>query len=184
MTDAADQLTEQILVLRCQAGDEKAFELIVARYGARLRYYLLKLVGSPEAAEDLMQDVWLDVYRGIARLREPAAFRAWIYRIARDRAYRLLRRTRPPRQLMDGQELVVDEAQEVEFAEEDARRIHLALDTLSPDHREVLLLRFIDDLSYTEIADITGCGMGTVKSRIHYAKQMLRRAIERESDDD
>jgi DNA-directed RNA polymerase specialized sigma24 family protein len=67
MTDSPHQLRERILVSRCQAGDERAFEEIVSTYGPRLRYYLLKQLGSPEAADDVLQEVWLDVYRGVVQ---------------------------------------------------------------------------------------------------------------------
>jgi RNA polymerase sigma-70 factor (ECF subfamily) len=176
-----DRVAEQLLVLRCQLGDEQAFEQIVASYGSRLRYYLLKLLGSRDAADDVLQDVWLDVYRGIPRLRDPAAFRSWIYRIARNRAYRLMRRSNRYQPLGDNEELATDDN---EFTAEDAQCIHEAIETLSAEHRDVLLLRFIENLSYAEIADIAGCSQGTVKSRIHYAKQVLRRTIEEESKND
>jgi RNA polymerase sigma-70 factor (ECF subfamily) len=66
-----------------------------------------------------------------------------------------------------------------DFSADDAERIHTALDKLSPEHREVLLLRFVEDLPYEQIAQITDCNLGTVKSRIHYAKRLLRREVER-----
>ena len=182
MTDSPRQLREQILVSRCQAGDERAFEEIVSTYGPRLRYYLLKQLGSPEATDDVLQEVWLDVYRGIVRLRRPDAFRAWIYRIARDRAFRALRRARVPCQLPDEAHLAAPEVEDDGFSAEGARRVHEALDRLSPSHRDVLLLRFIEDLTYDEIAQITGCPPGTVKSRIHHAKRLLRREMERRND--
>jgi RNA polymerase sigma-70 factor, ECF subfamily len=182
MRDTPHQLTEQILVSRCQAGDERAFEEIVSTYGPRLRYYLLKQLGSPEAADDVLQEVWLDVYRGIVRLRRLDAFRAWVYRIARDRAFRVLRRARGPFQLADQADLVAAEVEDYSFSAEDARRIHAALDRLSPLHREVLLLRFIEDLPYDDIAQITGCPSGTVKSRIHHAKRLLRQEMETRND--
>ena len=65
----------------------------------------------------------------------------------------------------------------------DAQQIHHGLDVLSPEHREVLVLRFLEDLSYHDIAAVTGCELGTVKSRIHYAKLMLRQAIGEMNDD-
>jgi RNA polymerase sigma-70 factor (ECF subfamily) len=179
MTDTPRQLREQILVSRCQAGDERAFEEMVSTYGPRLRYYLLKQLGRPEAMDDLLQEVWLDVYRGIVRLRYPGAFRTWIYRIARDRAFRVLRRARVPLQLADEADLAAAEVEDDSFSAEDARRVHAALDRLSPFHREVLLLRFIEDLPYEDIAQITGCPIGTVRSRIHHAKRLLRQAMER-----
>jgi RNA polymerase sigma-70 factor (ECF subfamily) len=182
MTDTPYHLRERILVSRCQAGDERAFEEIVSTYGPRLRYYLLKQLGSPEATDDVLQEVWLDVYRGIVRLRQPDAFRAWIYRIARDRAFRVLRRAGVPRQFADEADLAEAEVEDGIFSAEDAQRVHAALDRLSPSHREVLLLRFIEDLPYDDIAQITGCPTGTVKSRIHHAKRLLRQEMVRGND--
>ena len=180
MTNVPAQLREQVLVLRSQAGDADAFDELVARYAPRIRYYLLKLLGDTEAAGDASQEVWLDVHRGITRLRQPGSFRPWLYRIARDRASRAIREARARIPLIDGADLAsaADEAGE-EFTPEDAERIHRALDRLSAEHREVLLLRFLEDLPYEEIAQVTGCNLGTVKSRIHYAKKLLRHEIER-----
>jgi RNA polymerase sigma-70 factor (ECF subfamily) len=177
MTDGADRLYERVLVLRCQARDEAAFEEIVSRYTPRLRYYLRRLLGGAEAAEDALQEVWLDAFRGITRLVEPGAFAAWVYRIARDRAFRELRRRRPfvPFEDFD----IIDEASDTEeFSPEDAGRIHGALEMLRLEHREVLVLRFIEDMTYEEIAGVVGCHVGTVRSRLHYAKRALRRIIE------
>jgi RNA polymerase sigma-70 factor (ECF subfamily) len=177
MTDDADRLYERILVLRSQARDEAAFEEIVARYTPRLRYYLRKMLGGVQSTEDALQEVWLDAFRGITRLAEPVAFPAWIYRLARDRAFRVLRRRRPCLPLEDFD--LVDEGDDAgAFSVEDAKRIHDALDALIPEHREVLMLRFIEEMSYEEIAGIVGCRLGTVRSRLHYAKIALRRVIE------
>jgi RNA polymerase sigma-70 factor, ECF subfamily len=179
MNEAADRLYERVLVLRFQqAGDQAAFEEFVERYSPRLRYYLRKMLGSPEAAEDALQEVWLAVFRGLPGLLDAGAFPAWIYRIARDRAYRELRRRRPNRPLEDDVLEVQTEAEE-EFSPEDARRIHVALDALRPEQREVLVLRFIEDMSYEDISSVVGCPLGTVRSRLHHAKAALRAVIER-----
>jgi RNA polymerase sigma-70 factor (ECF subfamily) len=176
MTDAADRLYERVLVLRCQARDEAAFEEIVARYTPRLRYYLRRMLDVP-AADDALQEVWLDAFRGLPGLIEPGAFPAWIYRLARDRAFRELRRRRAYLPLEETD--VIDEARGADdFSTEDAARIHHALDALLPEHREVLVLRFIESMTYEQIAGIVGCQLGTVRSRLHYAKRAMRRVIE------
>src|SRR5213075_3231138 len=100
MTDPADRIEERLLVLRCQAADEAAFEQLVARYQPRLRYFLRKLLGGDaDRADDALQDVWFDVIRALPRLQDAGAFAAWVYRIARDRAFRQLRRPAAPRAL-------------------------------------------------------------------------------------
>src|SRR5262249_53323168 len=142
--------------------------------------YLRKLLRQPEGADDLLQEVWFDVFRGFARLRETTAFRAWLYRIARDRVYRELRKRRlavPP--LDEGEVAAAGTEEDEEFTAEDAARIHVLLDDLRAEHREVLVLRFLEEMSYDEMARVVDCPVGTVRSRLHYAKEALRLALER-----
>jgi len=178
MSDRADQLYEGVLVLRCQTGDEGAFAELFARYGPRLSYYLRKLLDDPSTCEDVLQDVWFDVFRGVPRLADPKAFPAWLYRIARDRAWRTLRKRRPSERPLVEEDLIDDG--DVVFSPDDARRIHAALDTLAAEQREVLILRFLEEMTYQDIAGVVGCQLGTVRSRIHYAKRALCRALEKE----
>jgi RNA polymerase sigma-70 factor (ECF subfamily) len=180
MTDAFDQVYERLLVVRCQAGDAGALAEIVGRYQARLSYFLRKIVGPQAVIDDLLQEVWLDVFRAITKLNDPAAFPAWIYRIARDRAYRQLREAKRLTAMDTTAEIAAPEHDEdEEFTEDEAQLVHDCLDELSQEHREVLVLRFLEALSYEGIAAIVGCGVGTVRSRLHYAKLALRKAVER-----
>jgi RNA polymerase sigma-70 factor (ECF subfamily) len=182
MEDAADRLVERVLVLACQAGDEAAFTELVGRYSPRLRYYLRKMLGPGGAVEDTLQEVWFDVFRAVPRLADAGAFPAWLYRLARDRAFRQLRRRRPPhRPVLEG-DLAAD--QDDDFSAEDAARIHAALDELPHEHREVLVLRFLEGMSYDDVARVIGCPLGTVRSRLHYAKRALRRILERQANGD
>lgn len=179
MSNPVDRLHERVLVLRCQAGDEAAFEELVGKYSPRLRYYLRKMLRDGDRAEDVLQDVWLQVLRGLARLADPGAFPAWLYRIARDRVYRELRQRRRPLRLVEEMDFAAETGDDLRL--EDAEYIHAALDRLAPEHREVLVLRFLEDMTYEDIAGVTGCPVGTVRSRIHYAKRALRSALERTS---
>jgi RNA polymerase sigma-70 factor (ECF subfamily) len=181
MDDPAERLYVRVLVLRCQAGDEPAFAELVERYAPRLRYYLRKMLADAHAAEDVLQDVWLDVFRALPRLADAGAFPAWLYRIARDRAFRMTRQHRNHRPLAEAENLTDGEDGE-SFSAADAEAIHLALDTLPPEHREVLVLRFLEEMSYEDIAQVAGCELGTVRSRLHYAKRGLRRALEARCD--
>jgi RNA polymerase sigma-70 factor, ECF subfamily len=178
MTETADRLYERVLVLRCQAGDEAALVELVEHFGPRLRYFLRKMVGNTDA-EDALQEVWVDVLRGIGRLEDTAAFPAWVYRIARNRAMRI-RQARNPRYLpMDEADPVQVTDREEPFSAEDAAQVHSALNTLPAQHCEVLLLRFMEGMTYEQIAAVTESQPGTVRSRLHYAKLALRCAINR-----
>ncbi|HUF52915.1 MAG TPA: sigma-70 family RNA polymerase sigma factor [Dehalococcoidia bacterium] len=175
----ASELALQLLVLRCQTGDERAFERLLEQFGDRTHRYLRGLVG--DAADDVQQEVWLSVYRGIASLAAPHAFRTWLFRTTRHRALDYLRSCKREEELLVDAD--VDSVQDVVHAlDVEPAVTALAwerLDQLSPAHREVLLLRYRDDMSYEQIALVTGCTVGTVRSRLHYAKQRLLDAIDR-----
>lgn len=177
MTDAAERLYEQLLVLRCQAGDEAAFEELVARYHPRLRYYLRRLLPHPDQADDVLQEVWLAVFRALPRLADPAALAAWLYRIARDKAA-VQWRGQPPEHGLDVADLADEPSCDNGYRQEHALEIQAGLDELAPEQREVLVLRFLEDMTYRQIAQVTGCPVGTVRSRLYYAKSALRQAIE------
>lgn len=174
-------IREQVLVLRCQVGDENAFSDLYRAYGERTMRYLRALVGSSDA-EDAQQQVWLTVYQGIARLTNPGAFRTWLYQITRHRAIDILRRKRRNSELL---RTVAKEAEEDQvedpgspFDSIDREALKQAMESLSDAHREVLALRYWGDLSYANIALITGCSVGTVRSRLFHAKGALRRVLE------
>lgn len=179
MSEAADRLYEAVLVLRCQTGDEAAFAELVERYQTRLRYYLRKLLADTHAAEDALQEVWLDVFRAVARLADVHAFRGWLYRIAHDRAMRELRKRPRPRQPLPEVDPIDPKTEEDTFTADDVKAIHVALDELAAEQREVLVLRYVEDMRYEEIAGVVGCQIGTVRSRLHYAKRALRKLLER-----
>jgi RNA polymerase sigma-70 factor (ECF subfamily) len=171
-----DRLYERLLVLRAQTGDEGALTELVNLYSPRLRYYLRKMLpGRSEQAEDVLQETWCDVLRSLASLKDAAAFPAWIYRICRDRAWRLLRKERPASPLDEQQ--VPASASEPEFTAEDAASVHAALAELPEEQREVLVLRFVEGLTYEEIATICAAPLGTVRSRLFYGKEALRKLL-------
>src|SRR5207302_554855 len=164
MSDPAEQIYERLLVLRCQAGDEAAFAELVERFAARLHYFVRKLLGHAQSAEDVMQDVWFDVFRSVPRLADPGAISAWLYRIARDRAYRSLRQRRPEQQALTDVD-VADSEDDSEFTADNAERIHAGLDELVPEHREVLVLRFLEEMSYDDIARVVEIGRASCRER-------------------
>ena len=177
MSDQNERLYDRLLVIRCQAGDEDAYRELISRYAPRLRYFLKKQSSSGVCVDDLLQEVWLDAFRQLSRLTDVGAFTAWIYRIARGKLALEARRNGQTPTTTQGLETVIAPDDERTFSPEDAKRVHAMLDRLSSEHREVLLLRFLEELSYDEIGQVLGCPVGTVRSRIHYAKQALARML-------
>jgi RNA polymerase sigma-70 factor, ECF subfamily len=169
----------EALVSRCQRGDRGAFEALFRQFQPRLRYYVRNLNGTGNHADDLLQNVWLKVVRKIDSLNDPQAFVAWLYTIARREVYSQGRTRDPFVELTDEHLELVAENEEPTFDEEDAARIHRTLANLKDSHREILTLSFLEELSHHEIAQVLGVNAGTVKSRVNYAKQALRQALER-----
>ena len=181
MTDSAERIYEQVLVARCQTGDEAARAELVTRYHARLVYFVRRLLGDDCPIDDVLQNVWLAVFGRLPCLRSPAAFRVWLYRIARNHACTALRRRRRWADLPDD-DLAVPADDQPAFTREQAGLIHVCLGRLKPVHREVLVLRFVEGMAYEQIAEVVGCPVGTVRSRIHHAKSALRHEMEARDD--
>jgi len=175
-----DGIYDQVLIVRCQVGDEPAFAELVERYNSRLTTFIQRLLQNTDGADDILQEVWFDVFKNITRLQNTAAFRGWLYRIARDRVAQRFRRRKVP--LVP---LVDVAAAESSFDDENLLalfpKLESALQTLNPEHNEVLVLRYLEELSYEEIAAVTRCPVGTVRSRLHYAKNALRVLLDKEN---
>lgn len=171
-----------ILILRCQSGDVAAFGRLAELYDAPARYFIRRLLGTSQEVDDVVQELWLAVARELPRLRDPASFPSWFYRIARNKVIDRVRKNRNSLEACseDLEELAACVAEEESFSPEDAAAIHAGLDRLSLPHREVLVLRFLEDMPYEEIAQVLGCRVGTVRSRLFHAKKSLRRVMEPE----
>jgi RNA polymerase sigma-70 factor (ECF subfamily) len=177
---APDGLPLHLLVLRAQTGDERAFGRLFEAFGPKTLGYLTGLVG--DEAEDVQQEVWLTVFRSLRTLANPGAFRTWLYRTTRHRAIDRLRGMRRQRELFaPAEEEGVEDAAVAAETDTPLRQEELdwLLSGLPPPQREVLLLRYGDELSLAEIALIVGCPVGTVKTRIHHAKRKLREQFTR-----
>ncbi len=171
---------QEILVLRCQIGDKDAFEELFEKFQPRLRYYLRNLDQSAHDSEDILQEIWLTVLKKISKLKEPRAFPAWLYKIARNMVYKRFKKSVNFISL-DEQQLPVQVSEDnFSFSQEDAQKINRALKNILPHHREVLTLFFLERLPYQAIAEITDSTIGTIKSRIYYAKKSLRKELETE----
>ncbi len=175
----AGKLAEEILLLRCQIGDKDAIAGLIERYQRPLRYFVSRLLDDDEALEDILQDTWLSVINKIHGLKSVDAFPTWLYRIARNKVYQQLRRKKRLSEL--DEKIVVADCDEDEesFSTEDAEKIHRCLAMLTPAHKEVLMLRFLEQMSYEQISQVIDCNVGTVRSRIYYAKLALRKEMEK-----
>jgi RNA polymerase sigma-70 factor, ECF subfamily len=183
------QLIEtELLVTRCQRGDRDAFDGIVRLWERPLFYYLRRLANSEADTWDLLQETWLKVYRAIGSIRDPRTLPKFLYTTARHAAIGRLRGTASAAQLDGAGDAGLadhaDGAHDFAFvAFDDAEQVHHALDHLPLPQREALTLYFLEDLSIDEIAQVLGVPAGTVKSRLHYAKQAVRNIIDHTNGD-
>ena len=184
-------MDSETLAARARAGDEAAFTALVELHQEQIYRLALRMTGSREDAADLTQETFLRAWRGLASFHGESAFSTWLYRLCSNACVDFLRRRarRPAVSLTvaeddDGEgERIRDIPDDRPSPEEEAERserldaLRTALARLSDDHREILVLRELEGLSYAEIADTLGLEEGTVKSRIARARLALRKLL-------
>ena len=170
-------LESALLVVRYQRGDRGAFEGLVKLWEPSLFYYLRRLAPSEADAWELLQETWLKLFRSLRSLRDPQALPAFLYTTARNTALSRLRK-REFQEIESDPSEVHDEASGNDIsAFDNAEQVHHALDQLPLLQREALTLYFLEDLSLDEMAATLGVPVGTVKSRLHYAKLAMRKIL-------
>ncbi len=181
---------ERKLVTRCLEGDLAAYEELIECHRAKVFAMLVQIVRNEEDAWDIAQQGFVKAWRSLSSFKGESAFFTWLFRIMRNLAIDFLRRKqRHGEQSLEAIEEktgVLPAASTPASAAPDERawqgeiadRIELALDTLSIDHREVIVMREIHGLSYQEIAKVTDCSQGTVMSRLFYARKKLQQELQ------
>ncbi len=181
LTAMAEPDHENELVQRLVAEDDSALCELYAAYGQRLYAYALRLTGEPALAEDVLQEALVVVWRTAKNYRGEGRLIAWMLGIVHHTATKALRRQSTPisdemeTTLISGDPLPEEQVQE----NERAAWLQRGLRSLSTEHRAVLELVFYQGLSLNETAEVCGCPVGTVKSRLNYARQQLRGVLSR-----
>jgi RNA polymerase sigma factor (sigma-70 family) len=175
---------ERSVIDRIAAGDRQALAELYARYERPLLAYLRMLTSDPSLAEELLQDTLLAAWTGAHGYRGQASVQGWLFGIARRRAHDALRRR--SLRLVEGDELATvassdPDPEDAALIAAERDELTAAIARLAPIHREVLILTFVHELSYLDLAEALGIPIGTVKSRLSNAKQALRARL-REKD--
>jgi RNA polymerase sigma-70 factor (ECF subfamily) len=166
-------------VLRAQGGDRKAFDALLAAVQEPLFGFVAAVTGDRTLAEDVLQEVFVRIYKGLRWLRDPALFRPWAYRIAAREAVRHARRERRRDALHDDAE-ALDDVAAADVEPPDPwllERLPRLLDRVSPASRAVLTLHYLHELSLAETAVVLGIPAGTARSRLAYGLRTLREAL-------
>jgi RNA polymerase sigma-70 factor (ECF subfamily) len=180
------------IVRRVQAGEVAAFDQLVLKYRSRVYGVVYNLTSNREDASDLTQDAFIKSFQSINRFQGQSSFFTWLYRIAVNSTLTHLRKNRL-RTFFSFEKINTDDKVSAEviaaltddtgadhetFARELQEKLNEAMQKLSISHRTVITLFEIDSLSHQEIAEIMNCSVGTVRSRLHYAKQLLQAELQ------
>jgi RNA polymerase sigma-70 factor (ECF subfamily) len=177
--------TDDELVARCKEGDDEAFAAIVTRYRARVFGIVLRTIGDRGRAEDLAQDVFLRIHRGLAQFQGRAKFSTWVYRVTMNVC--LQERQRPQRIEVPVEEPGDDDRAPRELGATDAafdrlelrERLAKALAQLPDNYRLLVAAHYLREIQYEDLAEAFGLPLGTVKTHLHRAKKQLREILER-----
>ncbi len=172
----------ELLVVRLKRGDQSAFTSIVQMWERPLFYYLRRLVPSEADVWDLLQEIWLKVFRSIRTLRDPRTLPAFLYTTARNTAISRLRNREFEEKGVSSADDICDSSADDNTVFDNAEQVHHALDQLPLPQREALTLYFLQDLSLQEIAAVLAVPIGTVKSRLHYGKSAIRNILSQGDD--
>ena len=180
-----DRSTDAQIVARVLRGDADAYAILVKRYRDRYARYALHMLGNREDAEEALQDAFTRAYRSLPRCEDPDRFGAWLFRILVNRCRTMgARRGRRSRTFVSD-DLALHEAAEEHPAERSAWReeIERALTRLRPDQREAFLLKYVEDMGYDEMSQLTGVGVSALKMRVMRACDRLRELLSDVRDD-
>lgn len=176
MAHLETRLVDDWLVRRAQEGSREAFERLARRWQEPLWRHAFRLTGREDAAWDVLQDAWVSILSGLGRLEEPGGFRRWAYTIVSRRATDRLRRKGGPD---DGEALGEEAGEEPPEDSSRADSLQRAVARLPRARRLLLSLHYVEGFGIAEMAEILGLPEGTVKSRLHTARQALREWMER-----
>jgi RNA polymerase sigma-70 factor (ECF subfamily) len=177
-------LADYELVQTAVAGREASFEELVRRYQRPIAAYVYRMVGDYDSALDLTQEVFIKVYNSLNRYRSEFKFSTWIYKIAHNAAIDHLRRHAVREQTLSGsvegerREITIESKRLTPEQESERKERRMEIESvvqlLQPAYRELIVLRHSHDLSYDEIAEVTGLPLGTVKNRLFRAREAMR----------
>ncbi len=181
-----DDPNEANLLARARKGDTVAFDELITLHREKIFMHTYQIIRNEEDALDLTQETFIRAWKSLARFDGKASFSSWLYRIATNAAIDLFRKRQShPHAEIEAGPMKIDAASHTTPSQPEVpgesvdraeirRRIEAAIAQLSPEHRAVILLKEIDDLSYEEIAGRIGCSLGTVMSRLFYARKKLQ----------
>jgi len=180
MNDEAERALDGYLITLVQGGSREAFDRLVRRWTPKLLRYATRVLGRPEVSRDIVQETWVAAIRGLKKLDDASRFAAWIYSIAHRKCIDGIRLNQRQRRLIAtvGHEAIVASSGEQGRPDPDDRSdLATAISQLSQEQRDVVHLFYGEDLSIDDIASVLTVPAGTVKSRLHHARESLKNCL-------
>jgi len=193
--DEKDEIDDAILVAQAQAGDYQAFDKLVTRHRGKVYAMIMNMVKNDADAWDLAQDAFIKAWKALPKFENRAKFSTWLFRISHNMVYDKMRKKKIQSegelddQLLDMNQVDMTAAtaprleprpDEALAGKELQERINEALSKISPEHSETIILREVQGMDYKEIAEVMGCTLGTVMSRLFYARKKLQTLLSNE----
>jgi RNA polymerase sigma-70 factor (ECF subfamily) len=177
MQNRAEQIYNELLVIKCKQGDIDAFDRLVAKWQRRLWNYAYKVTGSDSASWDIVQETWCGVIKGLRKLDDAGVFGCWIFKILNNKCTDWLRKQQSQARLNSKLRGRADDNR-TPHSDSTAKSLEEMIEKLSPDRRILLTLRYKEEFDIAQIAQILGIPTGTVKSRLHRTLEKLRQLME------
>jgi len=174
---------EQLSIQQVLAGDKQAYAHIINKYKNQLYATILRMTKNPQDAQDLVQDAFIKVYRNLDKYDASGSFSSWLYRVAINHCMDEFRKKRySMTQIEIDEERVVEpnHPELVFLKKEKSRQLERLIATLPEDERLIILLRYVNEISYEEISEVMGVPLATVRNKLHRAKKKMRETVKRE----
>lgn len=176
MQNRAEQIYNELLVIKCKQGDSGAFEELVNKWQRRLWNYAYEVTGSENASWDIVQETWCGVIKGLRKLDDAGVFGCWVFKILNNKCTDWLRKQQSQARLNSKLRDRVDDDR-TPRSDSAADSLDAAIEKLTPDRRILLALRYKEEFNIAQIAQILGIPAGTVKSRLHRTLEQLRQMM-------
>ncbi len=186
MNRTPETIVDELLVLRAQDGDAKSLQRLAQRWHARLLGHAHQVTGRRDAAADVVQEAWLSIIRGLAGLKDPAAFRGWAFRIVHHRAVDWVRRQQRQREVFDDLSRQSDQQEtgDTDDNQEELIKLRSVIRALTPDQKLLVRMYYTEQMRIKEIAATLSMPQGTVKYQLFQIRKQLKLKIERTTRND
>ncbi len=174
----SDQIFDELLVIKCQDQDQKAYDLLWKRWQPRILKWSFGFINDPDVAREIAQESWVSIHKGIGKLKDPALFRFWVYRIVQRRSADWIRKEQRKRSsLEEARHEVVAAEEETTPAVDPVDSMLLAIKELPEDHQRILRLFYLEKVPVKVLSKVLNLPQGTVKSRLYYAREQLKKKL-------